>query len=325
MKLTRLLGSLTLAALLSTSAAWGKTFKLGTMVPDGTKYSSLLKEMAKQIHKETDRKVKLKFVWGGIAGDERDVVNKIRVGQFHGGLFTAKTLGEVFGDIRVMEVPFSFSDRAHSQKVLAEFSDHFSAGLEKSGFKNLGIYETGEIYVVSKNKVASVEDLKKQKLWLYTGDTLAEAFIKAMGLVAVPLALPDVLSSLSTGLIDTAYAPAIGIVALQWQSKISYLAEPPFGYHFQGLLLSNKAWKNIKPEHQKIVEKITSEYQKKISEVNFSEANAAYEAIKSQGVKTVTWPEGNLTQLKAIRAKVLDELAGDVLSKDIIQKFKTKL
>ena len=167
--------------------------------------------------------------------------------------------------------------------------------------------------------------MKKQKLWLYTGDTLAEAFIKAMGLVAVPLALPDVLSSLSTGLINTAYAPAIGIVALQWQSKISYLAEPPFGYHFQGLLLSNKAWKKIKPEHQKVVQTITSEYQKKISDINFAEAKSAYDAIKSQGVKIVTWPESNLKQLKEIRGKVIDELAGNHLSKDIIKQFKEKL
>lgn len=321
----RLLGRLSLTLLLLTSVGHAKTYKLGTMVPDGTKYSSLLKEMAKKIKKETDRKVKLKFIWGGIAGDERDVVNKIRVGQFHGGLFTAKTLGEIFGDVRIMEVPFSFKDRAHSQKVLAEFSDHFSNGLEKNGFKNLGIYETGEIYMVSKNKVTSVKDLKNQKLWLYTGDTLAEAFIKAMGLVAVPLALPDVLSSLSTGLIDTAYAPAIGIVALQWQSKIGYLAEPPFGYHFQGLLLSDKAWKKIKPEHQKIVSQITAEYQKKISDVNFSEAKAAYDAIKKQGVKLISWPESDLSQLKVIRGKVIEELEGKHLSKEIIQKFKEKL
>ncbi|NRA66503.1 MAG: TRAP transporter substrate-binding protein DctP [Pseudobacteriovorax sp.] len=308
-------------SLATATALQAKTYKLGTMVPDGTKYSAKLKEMAKKIKKDTDGKVKLKFIWGGVAGDERDVVNKIRVGQFHGGLFTAKTLGEIFGDVRLMEVPFSFKDRAHSQKVLAEFMPHFSQGLKAKGFENLGIYETGEIYLVSKNKIENVAGLKDQKLWLYNGDSLAEAFIKSMGLVAVPVTLPDVLSSLSTGLINTAYAPAIGIVALQWHSKVSYLMEPAFGYHFQGLLLSNKAFKRIKPEHQKIVKKYTEEYAKLISDINFQEAGAALSAIKSQGVKVVKWPDSDLKQLKDIRSKVINELSGKVLSKDVVNKF----
>lgn len=307
------------------AAAFGKTYKIGTMVPDGTTYSKLLKEMAKKVRKETKGKVKFKFVFGGIAGDERDVVNKIRVGQFHGGVFTAKTIADAFGDFRIMEVPFSFRDREHAKKVLKDFTPHFNEGLSKGGFESLGIYETGEVYMVSKNEIKNVTDLKEQKLWLYNGDSLAEAFIKSMDLVAVPVTLPDVLSSLSTGLINTAYAPAIGIIALQWQSKVSYLIEPPFGFHFQGFVLSTKEWRKIPIDIQKIVSAICSEYADKISEDNVKEASKALDAIKKQGVKVVQWPKSDLEKLKTIRADVLKVLTGKVLSQKIVDDFKTKM
>ena len=227
--------------------------------------------------------------------------------------------------MRIMEIPFSFKDRAHSQKVLAEFNDHFTKGLRKRGLENLGLYETGEIFVVSKNEIKNVDGLKSQKLWLYNGDSLAEAFIKSMDLVAVPVTLPDVLSSLSTGLINTAYAPSIGIVALQWQSKVSYLIEPPFAFHFQGFLLSSKAWRKIPIDLQKIVMKHANDYAKKISEDNIAEAAKALEIIKKQGVKVIKWPESDLGKLKGIRDGVLKELTGKVLSEDIVKKFNTKL
>ncbi len=316
---------LSLFAICLGTPVFAKTYKIGTMIPEGTSYSNLLKEMGKKIRSETKGKVKFKFVMGGVAGDERDVVNKIRVGQFHGGVFTAKTIADAYGDVRIMEIPFSFKDRSHSQQVLKDFMPHFEKGLRKSGFESLGLYETGEIYMVSKNDIKDVKGLKDQKLWLYNGDSLAEAFIKSMDLVAVPVTLPDVLSSLSTGLINTAYAPSIGIVALQWQSKVSYLIEPPFAYHFQGFLLSSRAWRKIPIDIQKTVKRITSEYAKKISDDNIKEAAKALAIIKKQGVKVIQWPASDLEKLKSIRTGVLKELTGKVLSQDIVKQFKTKM
>ncbi|SMF59664.1 TRAP transporter substrate-binding protein DctP [Pseudobacteriovorax antillogorgiicola] len=320
------LSTITMLSLLLSATLQAKTFKVGTMIPEGTNYANLLEEMGKEIKKATNKRVKFKFVWGGVAGDEPDVLRKIRVGQYHAGVFTAKTMADVYSDVRVMEIPFSFKDRAHSQKVLSEFRDDFEKGLAKNGFESLGIYETGEIYIVTKNKVDSMDGLKGQKLWLYQGDKLAEAFSKSLNLVAVPVALPDVLSSLSTGMIDASYAPALGIVALQWHSKVSYIVEPPFSYHFQGFLLRGKDWRKIRIDDQKAIKKITAEYQKKISDSNYQDGLTSFEAIKKQGVKVIQWPKKDIAGLNKVRSEVLKSLVDKkALSQDIVNKFNTKL
>ena len=67
---------------------FGVTLKVGVLAPEGTNWSNSLKKMAKEIREKTNKKVKIKFYFGGSQGDEPDVLRKIRVGQLHGGIFT---------------------------------------------------------------------------------------------------------------------------------------------------------------------------------------------------------------------------------------------
>lgn len=308
-----------------TQNLYGKTYKIGTMIPKGTDYAKLLSDMAKEISTKTSGRVKLKFYFGGLAGDEPDVLRKIHVGQLHGGVFTAKAMSDVFSDIRVLEVPFSFKSREQAGEAMQRLESYFSEGFDKNGYQNLGLYEIGEVYLVSRNSTESMTGLKGQKIWVFEGDKLAEAFTKSLNLVAVPVALPDVLTSLSTGLIEVTYAPALAIIALQWQSKVSYIVEQPFGYHFQGFLLSNKAWAKIKTDDQKIVRQVSSQYAKKISETNLSQADDAFEAIKKQGVKPLKWPESDVKALQKARDEIFKSLQGSLLSKSVVKNLEESL
>lgn len=303
-----------------------KTYKIGTMIPEGTSYAKLLGDMGDEIKSKTDGRVKFKFFYGGLAGDEPDVMRKIHVGQLHGGVFTAKALSDLYKDVRVLEVPFSFKSRKHAGAVLDALRPTFAKGFEEVSFESLGIYETGEIYIVTKEKAVNVDGLKGKKLWLLEGDKMAETFTKSLDLVAVPVALPDVLTSLSTGLIEAAYAPSLGIIALQWHSKVSYIIEPPFAFHFQGFLLGPKAWKKISDSDKKIVKDIAKRYEGMISETNLKEADKAFEAIKKQGVEVVTWPKSDLDRFATMRASVMKALVKEeVLSQNILDAFNKEL
>lgn len=214
---------LALAALLfSSSIAFGaQQIKLAVLVPEGTTWGNSLKKLSKEIEAATNSEVSFKIYYGGVAGDEPDVIRKIRIGQLHGGIFTGKTLGDIYGDARAMEIPFTFyNDQAKATKTLNKLAPGFNQGLKSKGFINLGFYEIGQVYVVSTKKISNLNELKGVKIWSWEGDPLVEAMLESLDLVSVPLALPDVLSSLSTGIINAAYAPPLAILALQWHTKI---------------------------------------------------------------------------------------------------------
>lgn len=314
--------SLITFAILSASPLFGKTVKVAAVIPEGTSWANNLKKMAKEIKKATNGDVKIKLYLNGAQGDEPVVLRKIRSGQLHGGIFTGKALGDIYGDVRLLEVPFNFiNDRAKAQKTLTAMSSHLNKGLESKGFQNLGFFELGQVYIVSKNKATKLDSLKGSTIWAWEGDELVSAIMNNLKLKSVPLGLTDVLTSLSTGMIKSAYATPLAIVAMQWQSKVNYLFDFPVTYSFGGLLLSNKIWKKIDKKHHKTVLEIAQKWTNTINDTTIKENQSSLAALKGMKIQFIEFPKSDVEKGYQVRKEVLCELKGKLFSPEGFNLF----
>lgn len=302
------------------------TVKVGVLAPEGTSWAKNLKKMAKEIKTATNKKVKLKIYFGGSQGDEPDVLRKIRVGQLHGGVFTGKTLGDIYSDVRVMELPFTFyQDRAKALSTLQGMEGFFTKGFNKNNFISLGFIELGNVYFVSKEKAINLNSLKGMKIWSWEGDQLVSTMIQEMDLVSVPLSIPDVLSSLSTGIIEAAYAPPLGIIALQWNTKIKYLVDFPLSYSMAAFLINKKTWLKMSNEHQKIVSDISRKYVDKINKANVQDNIDALTVMKSLGVEFVKFSDEDIAMAKLLRKKIVTKLKGNLFTEKALKLLESKI
>lgn len=295
--------------------------KIAALIPEGTSWGNSLKKFAQDVGTATSGEVNVKVFYGGVQGDEPDVLRKIRQGQLHGGIFTGKTLADIYPDVRVMEIPFTFyGDQKTAGRVMAELSPKFNAGFKQKGFVNLGFYELGLVYVVSTKKITSLNDMKGIKVWAWEGDELSRIMLESMQLVSTPLALPDVLPSLSTGIINAAYAPPLGIIALQWHTKIKYLVDFPTTFSIGALLLSDKLMAKLSPDHQKKVQEIAAKFVKEANDKSLVENEAARTQMKKSGIEFVSFPEVDYKNAAALRGSVIQKLSsGNVMSSQMIQ------
>jgi TRAP-type C4-dicarboxylate transport system substrate-binding protein len=311
---------LSLLLLFSYSQAFaGQQVKLAVLVPEGTSWGNSLKKMTKEVEAATGGEVNMKIYYGGVSGDEPDVIRKIRIGQLNGGIFTGKTLGDIYGDVRAMEIPFTFYDnqpKAHS--TLAKLTPEFDKGLKAKGYINLGFYEIGKVYLVSTKKISNLSELKGIKIWSWEGDELVKAMIESMDLVSVPLALPDVLSSLSTGIINAAYGPPLAILALQWHTKIKYLVDFPNAFSIGALLVSDKVWAKIKPEHQAKVMEISKKYVDEANAASVVENEAARTQMKKAGIEFVQFPAEDYKKAASVRGAVVNKIKDRLVSSKVI-------
>ena len=300
--------------------------KIGLLAPEGTGWAKNLKTMAKEVENATEGKVKLKFYFGGVQGDESDVLRKIRIGQLHGGVFTGKTLGEIHGDIRVLELPFTFyNDRENFLKTMNNLSPYFHKKLDESGFVNLGLIEIGQVYFVSKKEVKNLKALNGLKIWSWQGDKLVNTILEEMKLISVPLALPDVLSSLSTGIIDAAYAPPLGIVALQWHTKVRYLINFPLAYSIGAFLIDKKRWSKIDTKDKTAVINIGKKFEKIINASNAKDNQEALDVMKSMNIQFLDFPQSDIGEGRKVRGQVVDKLKGSYFSKEAYDKLAKEL
>lgn len=313
-----------LLLLLSTSFSMASavTLKVGVLAPEGTSWAVTLKKMVKEIKKATNNEVKFRIYYGGSQGDEPNVLRKIRIGQLHGGIFTGKTLGDINGDVRVMEIPFTFGHNTKKAwKALKYMRPYFDKQFLNKKFVNLGFFEIGTVYLTSKKEIKNIKNLNGLKIWAWEGDPLVKALIESMNLVSIPLPLPDVLSSLSTGVIEAAYAPALGIIALQWNTKVKYLLDYPLSYSVGAFLINQRYWKKISPKNRDIINSISKKYFEEITSGNSRENIESLDVLKSMNVKFVKFPAPDYKNLIPLRAKIISKLKGSLFSEEAYRKL----
>jgi TRAP-type C4-dicarboxylate transport system substrate-binding protein len=308
------------------SQAQAAAIKVGVLAPEGTGWAKIIKKMTTEIKEATKGNVEIKVYYGGSQGDEQDVLRKIRIGQLHGGIFTGKTLGDINGDVRVVEVPFTFNNnQTKALKTLQDMTPFFSQGFEKNKFKSLATFELGQVYLVTQKKVQNLNDVKSLKIWLWDGDPLVGSMVDVIKLIGVPLALPDVLSSLSTGVIEGAYAPGIGIIALQWNTKVKYVVDFPISYSVGAFVISSASWEKVSPADQKIVNDITVKYEKEINAVNAKDNQDAFVLMKSQGIQFIKFSDAEIKVAQGYRQEIVKTLKGKLFSEDAYKRLEAEL
>lgn len=268
-----------------------QTFKVATIFPDGTSWMNTVREGAREIAQRTEGRAKFRFYPGGVMGNDKTVLRKIRIGQLHGGALTGGGVAEIYPDAQIYNLPFTLNSYAEVDYVRQRMDSQIIEGLKHKGFISFGLSGGGFAYLMSSNPLASIDDLKKQKVWSPQGDRISRAAFESIGVSPIPLPLTDVLTGLQTGLINTVGSSPIGAIALQWHTRVKYLTDIPLAYLYATLVVKRKTFEKLSSTDQKIVHEVMGRIFKKIGENNRKDNEAAREALKNRGIRFIK-PEG---------------------------------
>ena len=75
--------------------ASARTLKIATVVPEGSAWVKEMRTVGKEIEQKTQGRVRFKFYPGGVMGNDKTVLRKVRAGQLQGGAFTSGALAQV--------------------------------------------------------------------------------------------------------------------------------------------------------------------------------------------------------------------------------------
>jgi TRAP-type C4-dicarboxylate transport system substrate-binding protein len=294
--------------LMSVSSAQATIFKIATLAPDGTAWMQKMRESAEQIKQQTSGRVILKFYPGGVMGSDDNVLRKIRIGQLQGGAVTTGNASAIQKDIDIYGLPFLFNSLDQVDYVRKQMDATLIKKLEDGGFVSFGLAEGGFAYMMSEHPIRTVADLSQQKVWSPSGNEVAEAVFSGAGITPVPLPLSDVLTAMQTGLIDTVIASPIGVIALQWHTRIKYVIDVPLTYLSGLLVIDKKAFDKLSTNDAALVRKVMAETFREIDVENRKDNIAAREALKNQGIEFIALSEESLKSWHDIGVKATKKL-----------------
>jgi TRAP-type C4-dicarboxylate transport system substrate-binding protein len=269
------------------SSANAQTIKIATLAPEGTTWMIAMRAGAAEIRERTDGRVKFKFYGGGVQGNDKQVVRKMRIGQLHGGAFTSTALGVFQKDAQIYALPMLFNNPEEVSYVRERMDQRLRDLIEDAGYVNFGFAGGGFAHIMSKKPISNQDDMKGLKVWVPDGDAMSYGAVKAMGVSPVTMPLTDVLTGLQTELIDTIMGPPAGTIVLQWNTAVSYITELPLAYIFAMLVVERKVFDRLQPADQAIVREVMERVYLGFDEQGDADNKAAYAALLEDGMKSV--------------------------------------
>jgi TRAP-type C4-dicarboxylate transport system substrate-binding protein len=221
------------------------TVRLATLAPDGSAWHNVLKDMSHEWNERTDGRVRVRIYPGGVAGDDPDMVRKLRIGQLQAGAITSAGLTDIDPAFNVFSIPLFFDSFEEFFYVLDKMTPTLKSRLEAKGFVPLNWAHAGWIHLFSKEPVRTVADLKRVKMFTWAGDDDMGRLWKSEGFRPVPLASTDILVGLQTGMIDGIPATPYPALLSQWYRHTPYMLKPGVGPLMGGTVMSMKTWTKI--------------------------------------------------------------------------------
>ncbi|MDD8018575.1 MAG: TRAP transporter substrate-binding protein DctP [Bacteroidota bacterium] len=323
MKKLFLLFSITLLSSLAFSQQY--KIKFATLAPEGSTWITVMKEYDKAVREESGGRLGFVIYGGGVAGDEKDVLRKIRLGQFHSAGITGNGVGEIAKSARILDAPFFFKNHAEVDYIVDQFDGELRKEFENGGFVLLGWAEVGSVYIISKTPVKKISDLSSIKMWEWEGDPVADATFKTVGINPIQLSITDVLTSLQTGLITGAYASPLAIVSLQWNTATSYLMDYPLTNSSGAVVISKKEFDKLPADLQQILLKHGKTFMRKLTEQSRKDNIKSLETLKKNKMTFIKPDANEVKSYDEIGMKARQSMAGKLYSQDLLTRVEKAL
>ena len=306
--------------------------KLGTLAPPGTPWLVIPEtELLPKIEKLSNGKVFIKVYGGGVMGEDTDILRKMDIGQLDGCGCTALGILAACPEISAFLMPGLFNNYDEVDYVTEKFRERIDKYFKNRGYILAAMIDTGFFNIYSKNKITGLNDLRNRRLLTWFG-IVETTLYKELGANATPVAVPEVVAALSTGLADTNLAPSAWMLGMQAYQYANYFIRQPFLYSPAAVIVSTHVADTFRKKFglseqlaDNIVELLVFEVC--ALETKWREHIRAYDekclkAFETKcGIKPVTLSQEDLLAFSQAAVRVRTNLAGKAFPEDFMQEI----
>jgi TRAP-type C4-dicarboxylate transport system substrate-binding protein len=310
----RLLLALLLGALVLVSVASAEpiTLRMATVAPEGSAWARVLRSYARDVETESDGTVRIKLYLGGIAGDEMEVLARIKREQLDGTI-GSEICTRLAPSMKVARIVGLFQSREESAYALSRLKPILDQEFLQSGFINLGEAGLGTEVFFTRQPVRSLADLHQQKLWIWDLDEMLRAQVGPLGLTTLPLPINEAARAYDEQRIDGFVAIPTGTLAFQWSAQARYVIDLRMTFRSGCQILSSRAYDELPINARTALNTASGKLARRVEDLGVRQDQELLGGLLArQGVKTMPVSETLRAEFFEA-ARVAREQAGNQL------------
>jgi TRAP-type transport system periplasmic protein len=194
---------------------------MAAIAPEGTAWARELHALSREVERETQGAVVMKWYLGGIAGDEVAALERLKKGQLD-GLAGALLCPRLAPSLWVTRVVGLFRERREEMFVLNRLRPIVDREMQEHGVVDLGITSFGSEIFFTREPIRSMADLRRIRVWTWNLDDLWARELPAMGVRAVDLPIDEAAAAYEDGRVDGFISVPTAALAFQWSARVKY-------------------------------------------------------------------------------------------------------
>lgn len=331
MKPTKLL-SIALCLVTALPAMAASRLKLGTLVPVGTSYHKSLMSMAEAWRKDSGGAVNLNIYAGGKLGGEAEMVGLMKLDSLQAALLTTVGLSEIErGVAGLQNIPMGFRTLEEVDYVGGKLQPMLEKRLEEKGFVVLFWSDAGWVRFFSNKSATTPDEMRKLKMFSWSGFPAQVEIYKSAGFNAVPLETADIVPSLQTGLIEAVPLPPFFAMAGQVDSRAPHMLELNWAPIVGALVVRKEAWEKLPADVREKLMKSAKVAGSEIKAAGRKEMTESVAAMEKRGLRVTKvtseveaeWRKAAEAVYPQVRGKLVPEEIFDEATK-FVSEYRSK-
>lgn len=288
----------------------------------------------KKVAELSGGKIDLKFYPAEQLGKAKDSLQLAQTGVADIVNIAPAYITEKFPLSAVAELPGIYEGACNGTYALAKLTQPgqplYEAEMKQNGVRILFTTAIGAYRIFTANKkIQSANDFKGMKLRTAGGPMDQTA--ASIGAVSIRMPGPDVLVSLNRGTLDGLFWPLQSIESWGLMSSVKYWT-PNLGVGSFVIFyaISDRTWKKLSPENQKILTEAGNYATKHLCEFIDKNEEATSQKLQAHGIQPVPLPDADAKAISQGYGGIQNEWAESLEKrgrpgKQVLQAFKTNL
>lgn len=293
--------------------------KLATLAPTDSPWHEIYKEMAARWAQVSQGRVILNIYPGGVAGEEPDVLRKMRIGQLHAGGLTLAGLTHISSAVTALAIPLIMETPEDLTRVRKALEPRLEEILAEKGYVVLNWGDVGWMRFFLPEPDTSPEAVKRHRFVAWSEDRTIELWREA-GFRQVYLSLGDVLPGLQTGLANAVSTTPLVVLSNQWFPFLPYMLDLPWAPLVGATLVDKRAWERIPAELRPLLMEVARDAGVRLqSEILRMEAEAIA-AMVERGMRVIRPSPEELAMWQEMLREGYSQLRGPIIPEDIFDE-----
>jgi TRAP-type C4-dicarboxylate transport system substrate-binding protein len=227
--------------------------KAGFVGPEGTTWAREIQAAARELESASGGQVRMKIYFGGIAGDELEMGERLRRGQLDLVFSGGPLCEQAAPTMRLLRLPGMFEDADESDFVIEHLLPILEAEARSRGFVLASPSALGPDIFFTRKPIHTMADLQATRLWRWSEEPPVIAFARALGMTIVAKPRHEAARAYDSGATDGFWAIPLAALAFRWSTQARYFLPDLRVSFLNGCsLFSAAAWGRLSYEQQEI-------------------------------------------------------------------------